>query len=138
MIILLNPHRNQLACRITSYNVCYTKLLRNYPEILTRIEKGLAIAIDKEVLGKVIIALLKNAIENTPDEGQITISALSTENYIYIDFQDCGVGITSEHRKNIFGGFLPAQSTELYASKKPYDFNAGGAGLDLLRIKMFA
>jgi signal transduction histidine kinase len=110
---------------------------RNYPEILTRIEKGLTIAMDKEVLGKVIIALLKNAIENTPDEGQITISALSTENYIYIDFQDCGVGIIPEHRKNIFGGFLPTQSTELYASKKPYDFNAGGAGLDLLRIKMF-
>ncbi|MEJ2730975.1 MAG: hypothetical protein P8185_21135 [Deltaproteobacteria bacterium] len=27
---------------------------------------------------------------------------------------------------------------ENYSSKKPCDFNAGGAGLDLLRIKMFA
>jgi signal transduction histidine kinase len=111
---------------------------RNYPEIRTRIEKGLSIAMDKEVLRKVFVGLLKNAVENTPDEGQITISAFSTENNICVDFQDCGVGITSEHRENIFGGFLPAQSTESYASKKPYEFNAGGAGLDLLRIKMFA
>jgi len=111
---------------------------RNYPEILTRIEKGLFIAMDKAVLRKTFSALLKNAVENTPDEGQIKISALSTENYIYVDFQDCGIGITAEHRKNIFGGFLPAQSTEFYASKKPYEFDAGGAGLDLLRVKMFA
>ena len=111
---------------------------RNYPEILTRIEKGLSISMDKEVLRKTFVALLKNAVENTPDEGQIKISALSTESNIYVDFQDCGIGITAEHRKNIFGGFLPAQSTEFYASKKPYEFDAGGAGLDLLRIKMFA
>jgi signal transduction histidine kinase len=73
-----------------------------------------------------------------PRGGQIKISALSTKSNIYVDFQDCGVGITQEHRKNIFGGFLPAQSTEFYSSKKPYEFNAGGAGLDLLRLKMFA
>ena len=111
---------------------------RNYPEILVSIEKGLSIAMDKEVLHKTFIALLKNAIENTPDEGQIKISALSTESNIYVDFQDCGIGITKEHRKNIFGGFLPTQSTEGYSSKNPYEFDAGGAGLDLLRIKMFA
>jgi signal transduction histidine kinase len=111
---------------------------RNYPEIITRIEKGLSVAMDKEVLRKTFIALLKNAVENTPEGGQIKISALSTKSNIYVDFQDCGVGITQEHRKNIFGGFLPAQSTEFYSSKKPYEFNAGGAGLDLLRLKMFA
>jgi K+-sensing histidine kinase KdpD len=111
---------------------------RNYPEILARIEKGLSIAMDKAVLRKTFVALLKNAIENTPDEGQIKISALATESNIYVDFQDCGIGITAEHRKNIFGGFLPAQSTEFYASKKPYAFDAGGASLDLLRLKMFA
>ena len=111
---------------------------RNYPEILVSVEKGLSIAMDKQVLRKTFIALLKNAIENTPDEGQIKISALSTESHIYVDFQDYGVGITKEHSKNIFGGFLPAQSIEGYSSKKPYEFDAGGVGLDLLRIKMFA
>jgi len=111
---------------------------RDYPEIITRIEKGLFIFMDRRVLKKVIVGLLKNAIENTPDEGQIKISAFSTQRYIIIEFQDCGIGITAEHQNNIFSGFFPACSTPLYASKKPYEFNAGGAGLDLLRIKMFA
>ena len=33
---------------------------------------------------------------------------------------------------------MPTQHTEWYASKNHYDFNAGGVGLDLLRIKMFS
>ena len=111
---------------------------RDYPEINTQIEKGLSISMDRGVLKKVLVGLLKNAIENTPDEGRITVSAISTENHIYLHVQDAGIGITEEHQKNIFDGFLPARSMTFYASKKPYDFNAGGAGLDLLRIKMFA
>ena len=111
---------------------------RNYPEIITHIEEGLSIVMDRGVLEKAIVGLLKNAVENTPDVGQISVSALSAENTIRVVVQDCGIGITKEHRKNIFGGFLPAQNLENYSSKKPYDFNAGGAGLDLLRIKMFA
>jgi hypothetical protein len=38
----------------------------------------------------------------------------------------------------IFGGFFHTQPTALYSSKKPYDFNAGGTGADLLRIKSFS
>lgn len=110
---------------------------RNYPEIITHIEKGLFIVTDRGVLEKVIVGLLKNAVENTPDEGQISVSALSDENSIRIVVHDCGIGIIKEHQKNIFSGFLPARYLENYSSKKPYDFNAGGAGLDLLRIKMF-
>jgi hypothetical protein len=35
----------------------------------------------------------------------------------------------------IFGGFFHTQDTGLYSSKRPYEFNAGGSGSDLLRIK---
>lgn len=111
---------------------------RAYPEIITNIEKGLSISMDNGVLDKVFVGLLKNAIENTPDEGRIRVIAQSIENQICVEFQDAGVGITEEHRKNIFGGFLPSQQTEWYASKRHYDFNAGGVGLDLLRIKTFS
>jgi signal transduction histidine kinase len=55
-----------------------------------------------------------------------------------ITFVDHGVGITAANRKMIFGGFFHTQPTELYSSKQPYDFNAGGAGADLLRIKSLA
>jgi hypothetical protein len=38
----------------------------------------------------------------------------------------------------IFGGFFHTQETEFYSSKTPYEFNAGGSGSDLLRIKTFS
>lgn len=119
-----------LNCKLPSNN-------RKYPEIITSIEKGLSLSMDSGVLGKLFVGLLKNAIENTPDEGRIKVSAQSIENQIRVEIQDNGIGITEEHQKNIFGGFLPAQDTELYASKTQCDFNAVGMGLDLLRIKIF-
>jgi signal transduction histidine kinase len=51
---------------------------------------------------------------------------------------DYGVGITPENQKMIFGGFFHTQGTALYSSKSPYQFNAGGSGTDLLRIKIFS
>jgi hypothetical protein len=35
----------------------------------------------------------------------------------------------------IFGGFFHTQDTMAYSSKRPYEFNAGGTGSDLLRIR---
>ncbi|MDI7261898.1 MAG: histidine kinase, partial [Thermodesulfobacteriota bacterium] len=45
--------------------------------------------------------------------------------------------ITEENQKFIFDGLFHTQETDLYSSKRPYDFNAGGKGLDLLRIKVY-
>jgi len=38
----------------------------------------------------------------------------------------------------IFGGFFHTQETELYSSRRPYEFNAGGSGSDLLRTRAFS
>ena len=108
---------------------------RKYPEIRPKIEKGLFVNMDKKAIKKVLEGLLKNAVENTPNEGLIDVTAGPTGNGIRITFRDYGVGISEENQKSIFEGFFHTQSTNLYASKKPYDFNAGGAGLDLLRTK---
>ena len=48
------------------------------------------------------------------------------------------MGITPENQKMIFGGFFHTQDTMLYSSKRPYDFNAGGTGSDLLRTQVFS
>ena len=37
-----------------------------------------------------------------------------------------------------FSGFYHTRDTNYYSSQKAYDFGAGGMGLDLLRIKIFA
>jgi signal transduction histidine kinase len=111
---------------------------RDYPEITRAIEDGLFISMDRDVLRKVLAGLLKNAVENTPDEGLIEITARSIGDEIQVAFKDYGVGITEENQKNIFSGFYHTRDTNFYTSKKPYDFAAGGAGLDLLRTKIFS
>jgi signal transduction histidine kinase len=111
--------------------------LRDYPKVVPTIEDGLFIDIDRNVLKKVLIGLFKNAVENTPDEGLIEITARSHGNEILVDFQDYGVGITKANQKSIFSGFYHAKDTTYYTSKKPYVFGAGGMGLDLLRTKIF-
>ncbi len=111
---------------------------RDYLEIISKIRKGLFIFIDRNVLKKVLAGLLKNAVENTPDGGRIEISVIASDNVIRVEFRDFGIGITPENQKNIFGGFFHTRDTDLYASKNPYEFNAGGAGLDLLRMKVFS
>jgi signal transduction histidine kinase len=105
---------------------------------VTDFDDTLSIIMDKAVLTKACGGLLKNAIENTPDHGTIFIKAESVNNNIEIQFQDYGVGITKENQGLIFGGFFHTQDTMVYSSKTPYEFNAGGSGADLLRIKTLA
>jgi len=123
------------------YDVCREANLampeRNV-KIISSFEKGIIVKTDKNILNTVCCSLLKNAIENTPDEGKIEITAKTVNGETIIDFHDYGVGITLENQKIIFGGFFHTHDTRLYSSKKPYEFNAGGSGADLLRIKVFS
>ncbi len=102
------------------------------------VDETLTLHMDSAVLDKILSGLLKNAIENTPDEGKIEIRAYATDKDIVIDCTDHGVGITRENQAQIFGGFFHTQITEMYSTKKPFAFNAGGAGIDLLRIKILS
>jgi hypothetical protein len=52
--------------------------------------------------------------------------------------RDYGVGIPEEAQKRIFEGFFTTRDTMAYSSKRPFDFNAGGKGADLLRMKIFS
>lgn len=96
------------------------------------------IQIPEDALGKVIDGLLKNAVENTPDEGLIEITVQGESGGAVFLIRDFGVGITVENRARIFDGFFSTQETLDYSSKRPYDFNAGGKGGDLLRMKIFS
>ncbi|MFZ0131557.1 MAG: GAF domain-containing protein [Desulfobacterales bacterium] len=106
--------------------------------LIQRLNEEAVIHTDWNVLDKVCSGLLKNAIENTPDEGAIEVAVETSGDETRITFTDFGVGIAAEDQKMIFGGFFHTQPTALYSSKRPYDFNAGGTGADLLRMKSFA
>jgi signal transduction histidine kinase len=107
-------------------------------QIIPHFETVNIIYIPKDVIQKVVDGLIKNAIENTPDEGKIEISVLKKGEGIEFVVHDYGVGISEDDQRRIFEGFFSTQDTINYSTKKPFDFNAGGKGADLLRMKIFA
>jgi PAS domain S-box-containing protein len=107
-------------------------------EIETHLESGPAIRIPIDPLRKVIVGLIRNAVENTPDEGRIEIGVMSRGNGMELTVRDYGVGITQENKKRIFEGFFTTRETMSYSSMRPFEFNAGGKGADLLRMKIFS
>lgn len=102
------------------------------------IEKDVVLTMDRGILKKIFGGLLRNAIENTPDEGKIEITAKIRKNEIAVECRDWGVGVAPDNQSMIFGGFFHTQDTMFYTSKIPYEFNAGGTGCDLLRTRVFS
>ncbi|MBN2126591.1 MAG: PAS domain S-box protein, partial [Deltaproteobacteria bacterium] len=94
--------------------------------------------IDPDVFAKAVATLLKNAIENTPDGGKIHVLLKQTPEGVLFRVADCGVGISPPDREFIFKGFYHTQQTRFYATRKPYAFNAGGKGLELMRLKLLS
>jgi PAS domain S-box-containing protein len=115
------------------------KQLSSHRKIQFQVEgkANLFVFIDPLILQDVVEGLLRNAVENTPDGGTIRLGVEEKHGKIILYITDYGVGITEENQAYIFDGFFHTKETELYASKKPYDFGAGGKGLDLLRMKVY-
>jgi signal transduction histidine kinase len=107
-------------------------------ELIIDTQRTPHIFIPSDPLEKLVVGLVKNAIENTPDEGKIEVRIRNKQKEVELVIQDHGVGITDEHQQRIFEGFFPTQETIDYSSKRPFDFNAGGKGADLLRMKIFS
>jgi len=107
-------------------------------DVHTECNPGAVIAIPMEVIEKVVDGLIKNAVENTPDKGKIEIRVHEKGKGTVLVVSDFGIGITEDAKKRIFEGFFPTLDTLSYSSKMPFDFNAGGKGADLLRMKIFS
>mgnify|MGYP001819029395 CR=1 FL=1 len=106
--------------------------------IITRLSVTAPISIPPDALQKVFDGLIINAIENTPDEGKVEVVVKRQGEGTLLEVRDFGVGITKENKARIFEGFFTTQETMNYSSKRPFDFNAGGKGADLLRMKIFS
>jgi PAS domain S-box-containing protein len=107
-------------------------------DIITRFEPTPPIYMPPEALHKVVDGLIKNAIENTPDEGKVEVIVRRKDTGAQLVVHDYGVGITEENQKQIFDGFFSTLNPMDYSTKMPFDFNAGGKGSDLLRMKIFS
>ncbi len=100
--------------------------------------KDLTLWTDPGILEEAVTGFLKNAVENTPDGGVVRVGLERKGQWVQVKVMDFGIGITKENQKHLFNGLFHTLDTDLYTSKKPYDFGAGGKGLDLLRIKTYS
>lgn len=114
------------------------RIVHRHGELLSSLDPVHTDAVDPAVLDRVVHTLVKNAIENTPDEGRITVSLAPEPEGLVLRVEDRGVGIEPADRDFIWQGFYHTQPTELYATRKPFDFGAGGKGLELMRLRLLA
>lgn len=94
--------------------------------------------IDPEIFKDILVSLVKNAVENTPDEGEVVVCLASVPSGVLLQVRDRGVGIAAGDREFVFKAFYHTQSTSQYSTKNPFDFNAGGKGLELMRAKILS
>jgi PAS domain S-box-containing protein len=104
----------------------------------TNLQPELYAQVNPDLVKTVIRSLMKNAVENTPDESHIMVAVGEEGGRPFIEVADRGVGIPMVERQFIFEGFHHTQDTDDYSSKRPYDFNAGGKGLELLRLTVLS
>jgi len=100
--------------------------------------QGPAVRMPEAPLRKAFSGLVRNAVENTQDGGRIRVELDHRDNALYLRVRDFGIGLKGEEQKQLFHGFIHAGETQDYSSGRPFDFRAGGKGLDLLRTKLFS
>ncbi len=110
---------------------------RRNVDLFLKGDESRSIVMDRTVLADVIDGVLKNAVENTPDGGTIEVVIGEEKSTILIAVSDSGIGISKPDVAGIFDGLFHVDGTDLYRSKKAYDFGAGGKGLDLLLAKIY-
>ncbi len=83
---------------------------------------------DEDRITQVLVNLAANAIQYTPEGGDVTISAARHNDEVYISVKDTGIGIPPEHITNLF--------TRFYRVDKSRSRNAGGgSGIGLTVAK---
>jgi PAS domain S-box-containing protein len=115
-----------------------TKLRHRKCILNTKIDKNIPVYIPPEILDIITKGVIRNAVEYTPDGGKIDIILKNSENSPELIVTDYGIGFTKGKLHLIFENYFTPPESMDYSTKKPYDFNAGGRGFDLLRIKIFS
>jgi len=79
---------------------------------------------DEDRAMQVLTNLTGNALQYTPEDGKVTISARKSNNEIRISVHDTGVGIPAEHLEHVFDRFYRVDKSRSRSS-------GGGSGIGL-------
>jgi signal transduction histidine kinase len=79
-------------------------------------------------IGQALDNLVSNAIKYSPDGGNVSISARSTEEWVQLSVSDTGMGISSEDRDRVFKRFFRTDAARDAA------INGAGLGLSITKV----
>jgi len=79
--------------------------------------------VDEDRIGQVLLNLVGNALQHTPEGGRVEISARNTGGEVQIAVTDTGAGISAEHLPHLF--------TRFYRVDKSRSRGMGGSGIGL-------
>lgn len=82
------------------FKIANIEINRSYPK------KPIIVAIDNQLMQEVFMNILNNAKEAMPERGTVNISVGSEGNFLRIDFEDTGCGISEEDKKKILEPFF--------------------------------
>lgn len=85
--------------------------LRRDIRIISHVEDPVIVMADEERIHQVILNLLLNAVDASPDESNVTISLGTEESDARITIEDSGNGISEENVSKIFEPFFTTKST---------------------------
>ncbi|MBS7633512.1 PAS domain S-box protein [Candidatus Bathyarchaeota archaeon] len=108
--------KTQMVERIVENALRATKIPKNI-SVKKKFQKSIMISGDEQLLERVFLNIIKNAVEAMPNGGTLTITTSETDNHAEISFIDTGVGISEENMSKLF--------TPLYTTK------AKGIGMGL-------
>lgn len=112
--------RHQSIANRRSIHLFYQKMNAKMPKVF-----GTSAMVEQMVSN-----LVNNAIKYSPENTEIAVYLLFTENYVTIKVQDQGSGISKENAEHVFDAFFRVDET---GSRK-----AGGTGLGLAIVKMMS
>jgi signal transduction histidine kinase len=95
-------------------------------QIITKMKHQLFITGDRERLFQVFTNIISNAIKYSPDGSSIFIRTKREKQFVCIEVEDEGFGISKEEQKNIFKSFYRSKTT---------NGNAQGLGVGLYIVK---
>ncbi|MCB9422296.1 MAG: HAMP domain-containing protein [Ardenticatenaceae bacterium] len=90
------------------------------------IPAGLSLLGDMDLLIRLFLNLLDNAVKYTPVNGRVTISAVQQKSELHVTITDSGPGIAAQHLPHLFERFYRVED-----ARSRLDASGSGAGLGL-------
>jgi signal transduction histidine kinase len=82
-------------------------------ELIKNLEENKKLKIDRERMKQVFLNIFLNSLDAMPNGGRLEISAMSNKDYLKIEIQDTGIGISQKTKPRLFEPFFTTKKEGL-------------------------